>query len=50
MISDNAEVLPIRVMKNGRSQKFRNGKVEISINSDTGNIIQVNPFRKRKVK
>lgn len=41
--SDKSEILPIRKRKNGRSQKFRNGNVEVSINPDTGNIIQVNP-------
>lgn len=47
-----SEVFPIRVMKNGRSQKFINNIVEVSVNPDTGNIIQVNPVhtRRRKVK
>ena len=43
LTSEEAEVLPIKVSKNGRSQKFRNKAVEVSVNPDTGNIIQVNP-------
>lgn len=43
-----SEVLPVRTFKNGRSQKFRNGIVEVSVNPDTGNIIQVNPVHRRK--
>lgn len=46
-----SEILPVRQMKNGRSQKFRNKVVEVSVNPDTGNIIQVNPVHsRRKVK
>jgi hypothetical protein len=43
MVHRSTEILPIKIFKNGRSQKFRNKKVEVSINTDTGNIIQVNP-------
>ena len=43
-----SEVLPVRTFKNGRSQKFRNGIVEVSVNPDTGNIIQVNPVHRRR--
>lgn len=51
LTSKNADVLPVREMSNGRSQKFSNGVVEVSINPDTGNIIQVNPIhQKRRVK
>ena len=51
LTSRNADVLPVREMSNGRSQKFRNGVVEVSINPDTGNIIQVNSIhQKRRVK
>ena len=50
LTDSNAETLPIKNLKNGRSQKFRNGIVEVSVNPDTGNIIQVNPkHTKRKV-
>ena len=48
LTSKDAEVLPIKVMKNGRSQKFRNKVVEVTVNPDTGNIIQVNPVHSRK--
>lgn len=34
--------------KNGKSQKFKNKKIEVSINPDTGNVIQVNPTHDRK--
>lgn len=51
LTSKDADVLPVREMSNGRSQKFSNGVVEVSINPDTGNIIQVNPIhQKRRVK
>jgi SPP1 gp7 family putative phage head morphogenesis protein len=51
LISNESEVFPIKEMKNGRSQKFRNNFVEVSINPDTGNIIQANPVHsRRKVK
>ncbi|MCD7817847.1 MAG: hypothetical protein LUH07_02190 [Lachnospiraceae bacterium] len=43
-----SEILPVKEMKNGKSQKFRNSAVEVSINPDTGNIIQVNPVHTRK--
>lgn len=48
LISNSSEVLPIKVSKNGRSQKFRGANVEVSVNPDTGNIIQVNPYTRRK--
>ncbi len=51
LTNSESEILPIRTLKNGRSQKFRNKVVEVSVNPDTGNIIQVNPVHsKRKVK
>ena len=51
LLNEQSEILPIRTSKNGRSQKFRNSKVEVSINPDTGNIIQMNPrIRRKKVK
>lgn len=47
----DSEVLPVRGFKSSRSQKFRSDKVEVSVNPDTGIIIQVNPAHsKRKVK
>ena len=51
LTDENSEVLPIKELKNSRSQKFRSDKVEVSVNPDTGIIIQVNPVHsKRKVK
>lgn len=51
LTNSESEILPVRQMKNGRSQKFRNKVVEVSVNPDTGNIIQVNPVHsRRKVK
>lgn len=48
LINKDAEILPVRESKNGKSQKFKNQKVEVSINPDTGNVIQVNPTHDRK--
>lgn len=48
LVGNNTEILPIKVMKNGKSQKFRNEAIEVSINPDTGNIIQVNPIHSGK--
>lgn len=48
LTNKDSEVLPVKTMKNGKSQKFRNKKVEVSINPETGNIIQVNPVHTRK--
>ena len=40
----NAEIGEVRVSKNGnRSQKFRYDGVEVTVNPDTGNLIQTNP-------
>lgn len=50
LINKDSEILPVREMKNGRSQKFRNKVVEVSVNPDTGNIIQVNPVHTRRKK
>lgn len=50
LTSKEAEVLPIKIMKNGRSQKFRNNTVEVSVNPDNGNIIQVNPVHTKRKK
>ena len=38
------------MMKNGRSQKFRNNTVEVSVNPDNGNIIQVNSVHTKRNK
>lgn len=43
-----SEILPIRETDNIRSQKIRNKILEVSINPDTGNIIQVNPIHTKK--
>jgi SPP1 gp7 family putative phage head morphogenesis protein len=48
LTSKESEILPIKTLTNGKSQKFRNEAVEVSINPDTGNIIQVNPVHTRK--
>ncbi|MBQ2801724.1 MAG: minor capsid protein [Lachnospiraceae bacterium] len=48
LTNKDSEILPVKVLKNGKSQKFRNGIVEVSVNPDTGNIIQVNPVHSRK--
>gem|GEM_PF-6373376 len=38
---------PVRIDKNGqKSQKLFNDKVSVSINPDTGNLIQVNPYNR----
>ncbi len=50
LTNKDSEILPVREMKNGRSQKFRNKVVEVSVNPDTGNIIQVNPVHTRRKK
>ncbi len=50
LTKDKSEVLPIRISKNGKSQKFRNNVVEVTVNPDTGNIIQVNPVSKKRKK
>ena len=43
LTSESAEVLPIRDAKAGRSQRFRTAKIEVTINPDTGKLIQANP-------
>lgn len=48
LTSESAEILPVKELKNGKSQKFKNQKVEVTINPDAGNIIQVNPTHNRK--
>ena len=46
LTSNQSEILPVRAMVNGNSQKFRYNGIEISINPDTGQLIQVNPRRR----
>ena len=48
LTSKEAKIMPIKTDKNGKSQKFRTKKVEVSINIDTGNIIQVNPIGEKR--
>lgn len=50
LTNKDSEILPVKEMKNGKSQKFRNKVVEVSVNPDTGIIIQVNPVHKRRKK
>jgi hypothetical protein len=38
----------IRELKNGRSQRFISENVLVTVNPDTGNLIQVNPRKRRK--
>ena len=38
------------MIKNRRSQKFRNNTVEVSVNPDNGNIIQVNSVHTKRKK
>lgn len=43
----NGKVGTVRIDKNGqKSQKLFNDKVSVSINPDTGNLIQVNPYNR----
>ena len=46
LTNNNATVFNVRENANGRSQKFRYNDVEITINPDTGILIQVNPWKK----
>ena len=46
LTNKDSEVSQIREQgRGGRSQKFRKDKVMVSVNPDTGNIIQVNPVK-----
>ena len=47
LTSEDTEVLPIRASSNGRSQKYRNYGIEVTVNPDTGNVIQANPIKKK---
>lgn len=48
LTNKESEILPLKTMKDGRIQKFRNKVVEVSINPDTGSIIQVDPVHSRR--
>lgn len=49
LTSPNAEVLPVKIDEKGRpSQKFRLGKIEVSVNPETGMLIQTNPVHGKK--
>jgi SPP1 gp7 family putative phage head morphogenesis protein len=50
LISKDAEILPIKDLSNGKSQKIRYNDIEVTINPETGNLIQTNPFKRRKKK
>lgn len=46
LINPNAEILPIKYDKYGQpGQKYRYGNVEVTINPETGNLVQTNPYR-----
>ena len=44
------EIAPIRINKNGNSQKYKGINCMVTINPDTGNLIQVNPRKKGTTK
>lgn len=46
LTSNQSEILPVRAVENNKSQKFRYNGFEVSINPDTGQLIQVNPRRR----
>lgn len=48
LVNSDSTIFPIRNNANGNSQKIRSDTVEISINPDTGVLIQVNPWKKGK--
>lgn len=48
LTNPNTDILPIKTYSNGRSQKFRFNGVEVSVNPDSGNLIQVNPLKRSK--
>ena len=41
LTSKDSEILPVREMKKGRSQKFRNKVVEVSVNQITNNLLAI---------
>lgn len=46
LTNPNAEILPIKYDKYGQpGQKYRYGNVEVTINPETGNLVQTNPYR-----
>lgn len=48
LTNTDSKISPVREAKNGKSQKFKNKAVEVSVNPDTGIIIQANPVHKKK--
>jgi len=48
LTSKNSEIYPIKTHNGVKSQKFKNNNVEVTINPDTGVIIQTNPAHSRK--
>lgn len=41
------EIYPIKTATNGRSQRFRGDDCIVTVNPDSGNLIQVNPYKNR---
>lgn len=48
LTNPKADVLPIRTSINGNSQKIRFNGIEVTINPDTGVLIQTNPLKRGK--
>ncbi len=48
LTSESAEVLPMRETKAGRSLRFKTEKLVVSVNPDTGILIQANPLHAEK--
>ena len=42
------QVDDVKTNKNGRSQRFIKGDVAVTVNPDTGQLIQTNPIREKK--
>jgi len=45
-LTNPVEIYPVKTLKNGKSQRFRGSNCIVTINPDTGNLIQVNPYSK----
>ena len=50
LTNPKAEILPVRTSANGNSQKIRFNGIEVTINPDTGVIIQTNPLKRGEKK
>ena len=48
LTSNESQVSSVKESANGKSIKFKNEKVEVSVNVDTGTIIQANPVHSKK--